>query len=319
MIDWFSSYLTNRIQTTRIGSFISEKATTLCGLPQGSDLGPLLFLIYVNDIYMSSDKLNFYLFADDTNLLYADKSLKSLESVVHSELIKVYNWLTAIKLTLNVNKSNYVIFRPYQKRIDYLVDIKNYDHNTKSFISLESKDYVNYLGIIIDAKLTWKPHIDYIALKISKTIGIISRLRHFVPTNTLLNIYRSLISPYLQFGIALWGGQAANIHMDKLLKLQKRALRLIYFSDYKTHAVPLFIHSNNLPVNMIFLKSIMDIMHDLYNNVTSSKISNLFTFTSEIHTYNTNVSCQIFKNKPETMFLFPYWSESLELYSTQNT
>jgi hypothetical protein len=114
---------------------------------------------------------------------------------------------------------------------------------------LESKDHVKYLGIIIDAKLTWKPHIDYIALKISKTIGIISRLRHFVPTNT------SLISPYLQFGIALWG-QAANIHMDKLLKLQKRALRLIYFSDYKTHAVPSFIHSNNLPVNIIFLKSI---------------------------------------------------------------
>ena len=97
----------NRVQTTRIGSFISEKATTLCAVPQGSVLGPLLFLIYVNDIYMSSDKLNFYLFADDTNLLYADKSLKSLESVVNSELIKVYNWLTANKLTLNVKKSNY--------------------------------------------------------------------------------------------------------------------------------------------------------------------------------------------------------------------
>jgi hypothetical protein len=86
----------NRVQTTRIGSFISEKATTLCAVPQGLVLRPLLFLIYVDDIYMSSDKLtNFYLFADDTNLLYADKSLKSLESVVNSELIKVYNWLTA--------------------------------------------------------------------------------------------------------------------------------------------------------------------------------------------------------------------------------
>ena len=136
-----------------------------------------------------------------------------------------------------------------------------------------------------------------LALKISKTIGIISRLRHFVPTNTLLNIYRSLVFPYLQFGIALWG-QAANIHMDKLLKLQKRVLRLTYFTDYKAHAVPLFIHSNNLPVNMIFIKSIMDIMHDVYNNVTPSKISNLFTFTSEIHTYNTrSISSEMYHVK----------------------
>ena len=111
-------------------------------------------------------------------------------------------------------------------------------------------------------------------------------------------MYRSLISPYLQFGIALWG-QAANIHMDKLLKLQKRVLRLIYFSDYKTHDVPLFIHSNNLPVNMFFLKSIMDIMHDVYNNVTPSKISNLLvTFTSEIHTYNTrSISSEMYRVK----------------------
>ena len=120
---WFSSYLSGRIQTTQVGSNISKPEKTLCGVPKGSVLGPLLFLLYVNDIYNSSDKLSFFLFADDTNLVYADKSLRSLEHTVNIELINVCNWLTANKLSLNVKKSNFVIFRPYQKKIDRQINL----------------------------------------------------------------------------------------------------------------------------------------------------------------------------------------------------
>ena len=192
-------------------------------------MGPLLFLLYINDISYSSNQFNFFLFADDTNLLYADKNLRLLELTVNKELTSVCNWLMANKLSLNTKKSNFVIFRPYQKRMNLDVTIKLCDHDKNSLILLERKDYVKYLGVLIDSNLTWKQHILSISSKISKSLGIISRLRHFVPTDTLLSIYRSLIQPYITYGIAAWG-QAAQTNLDKLIILQKRALRLIHFA-----------------------------------------------------------------------------------------
>ena len=121
--DWFSSYLLGRSQVTEVDTYLSSKSQISCGVSQGSVLGPLLFLIYINDIHNSSDKLSFYLFADDTNLLYADRNLKSLEETVNNELLKVSEWLNANKLTFNAKKSNYVIFRPYQRKLGYSVNM----------------------------------------------------------------------------------------------------------------------------------------------------------------------------------------------------
>ena len=107
------------MQTTQIGEYVSKEMIITHGVPQGPVLGPLLFLLYVNDIQNCSNKLNFYLFADDTNMLYSDKNLKSLEKPVNTELNGLYYWLTANKLTLNIKKSNFVIFWPNQKKMLY--------------------------------------------------------------------------------------------------------------------------------------------------------------------------------------------------------
>ena len=116
------------------------------------------------------------------------------------ELNNVFQWLTLNKLTLNQNKSNFVTFRPYQKRLPFAPKICILDHQTNTLTYLECKECVKYLGILIDYKLSWKTHVDSIALKISKTIGLLSILRHFVPHHTLVNIYNSLITPYLHHG-----------------------------------------------------------------------------------------------------------------------
>ena len=190
-------------------------------------LGPLFFLIYINDIHNSCDK-SFYLFADDTNLLYADKNLKSLEKTVNNQLLKVSEWLNANKLTLNAKKSNYVIFRTYQRKLGYSVNFQMFDNSTHTFTSLEYKEHVKYLEILLDNNLSWKFHIEYGPLKISKIIAVITRLRHCISLCTLLNVYRSLVFPYMSYGLAAWG-QAAKTHLEKLLVLQKRAMSFNVF------------------------------------------------------------------------------------------
>ena len=167
---WFSSYLIYRTQTTEINSHISDKEVVSCGVPQGSVLGPLLFLLYVGDIQYCSRKLKFFLFADDTNVLYSHENLKTYELIVNIELNNLFNWLTANKLTLNRNKSNFVIFRPYRRRLNYLSQVNIFDNEETKNVTLERKNCIKYLGLLIDENLSWKNHIHTLTTKISKKL-----------------------------------------------------------------------------------------------------------------------------------------------------
>ena len=133
-----------------------------------------------------------------------------------------------------------------------------------------------------NSNLTWK-FISYITSKISKTIGVIAILRHFVPSSTLLTLYRSLISPYLLYGLTVR-------HLNQILVLQKRALRLIYFAPYRTSAVSLFVSSGCLPIGLLYFKAVSILMHDVLNNLSPRNISNLFSSVNVIHTYSTRFS-----------------------------
>ena len=122
---------------------------------------------------------------------------------------------------INAKKSNYVIFRPYQRKLNYSINIEMIDNCTQIPTTLQCEDHVKYLGVLLDSNLSWKFQINNVALKISRTVGVVARLRHFVPRTTLLNIYQSLILPHLTYGLAAWG-QAAKTHFKKILVLQKR-------------------------------------------------------------------------------------------------
>ena len=248
-----------------------------------------LSLLYVNDIYCSSKKLKFYLFADDTNILHSPKDIKSLEKEMNVELPNVYQWLVSNKLTLNLKKTNFVIFRPYQKCLPFFPTIYINDRQTNKLTYLECKDHGKYLGVLIDYKLSWKNHIDSITLKLSKTIGLLSKIRHFVPFHTFVSIYNCLVVPYLRYGLIAWG-QASKTLLKKLLIFQKRALRFICFADRCDHAIPLFLRAKILPIHFLYYKLLAETMHDVNNDVILSQLKDLSIPTAKIHSYNTRSS-----------------------------
>ena len=216
-------------------------------------------------------------------MLYADRHRKSLEETVNKELKNVCEWLHVNKLTLNIKKSNFVIFRPPQVEIK----LKVIDNSTNISSSLECKEYVKYLGVLIDNHLSWKYHTDYIAVKISKIVGVISRLRHLAPFCTLRCIYQSLILPYLTYGP--WG-QAAKAHPNRLFLLQKRALLLMYFFKSKNSCYSFFISSKILPIHLLYFEAVLHSMYDVSNNSAPKDISEKFVKTSLIHSYNTRAA-----------------------------
>ena len=195
LLKWFESYLTNRKQYVFINGVSSDTLLMTCGVPQGSVLGPLLFLLYINDLPNISDKLNFFLFADDTNIYYESNDLKTLEKVVNHELKSLTLWLNLNRLALNVSKTNFVIFRSSKKPINHNVTLIL---NRKA---IAQKDHVKYLGVLMDQHLTWKKQIINVSKKISRGVGILAKLRNFVTLDILINIYYCLVYSHLSYGI----------------------------------------------------------------------------------------------------------------------
>ena len=192
------SYLTNRKQYVEINNTQSTKNDITVGVPQGSILGPLLFIIYINDIIHSSTVFRFIIFADDTTLYTTLNTQEDINDILNDELLKINNWLKVNKLSLNVAKTKAKLFHMPQKQILNL-RLKIAGSN------IEFTDTFNFLGITINKHLNWTKHMDILSAKIAKTVGILNTLKHVLPINILKMIYNSLILCHLNYGILLWG------------------------------------------------------------------------------------------------------------------
>ena len=233
--NWFNSYLSNRYQYTEFMSVSSNLSKIECGVPQGSILGPLLFLLYLNDITMYCNNSTPILFADDTNLLFYDKDLNNLESKINSELKTLSSWFSHNKLSLNADKTKFILFDPHHPNTHPNISIIM---NNKQ---LERVNHSKFLGVFVDHKLNWNFDINNRCNQISKNLAMITRLKNSIPTYIIKILYQTLIVPYLHYGIAAWGNVNMNSKAIKRLTiLQKRAIRTICKAKYNSHTNPLF-------------------------------------------------------------------------------
>ena len=196
-LEWFKDYLHGRTQIVKFKHHRSIEMNITTGVPQGSILGPLLFLLYINDIENCSDILSFVLYADDTNAFYSNSCLKTLSSTMQNEMNKVVKWLNANKLSINSSKTKFVIFKSKNKLLNTEVTLKINNDFLKQVL------FIKFLGVIIDQNLTWKNHISSVLQSVMKSTGLIAKLRHFTNRNTL--------TPFQQAPIKLFQNRTSTV------------------------------------------------------------------------------------------------------------
>ena len=241
--DLMVSYIKNRQQYVVVDNVSSAPINIHCGVPQGSILGPLLFLIYINDIVNTSDLIYFILFADDTNLFISDANTDNLYNIINVEMTKISLWFKVNKLKININKCCFIHF-------------SNLNSNAKN-IYLEGAPLcqvqnTKFLGVYIDQNLNWSAHIQCISNKLVKIVATVSKIKHLLPKSTLMQLYYTLVYPIITYGILAWG-HADKVHLNKLSVLQNRFLYKISNSSWVTRSNSVYINLNCLKLSELVI------------------------------------------------------------------
>ena len=305
--DWFKSYLTNRLQFTSIRGVNSSPKELSCGVPQGSILGPLLFILFINDLPYATNFFNI-LYADDTTLQMSSNDLCELFHLANIELTKLADWFKANKLTLNISKTKYMLFRKKTANIDFsnfklLIEGKEIDRIGQGC----KEESFKFVGINLDEFLTWEHHTKYVAGKAANAVFALSKLKNVVPLNAKLTIYNSLFRSFIEYGICAWG-RSKSKNIDRITTLQKRAMRCIFNAKYNAHTDPIFHKLKVLKFNdLLDLNEICFVHKFIYEKLPSS-FDNFFT---KLPNFDRNLSLCTIHLKNINLKYFPSYSMPL--------
>lgn len=315
--EWFQSFLKERMQYVSIQSDTSRTEQIDYGVPQGSVLGPLLFIIFINDFHNAIRFSTVHHYADDTNLLLCNNSLKKINKHINHDLKLLTQWLKANKISLNTDKTEIMLFKPKNK------PIKKHLNFRISGQRIELTKTVKYLGILFQDDLHWDKHLTILLKKLSRAIGILSKIRHYVPLLLLRTIYYSLFNSHMIYGCQIWG-QNSSILLTKIKKLQEKALKIMNFKAINKTANQNFHELKILKFQDFVNFRNFNYIRDSLNKTGPQVFHNSLTPLNQLHLHSTRGATNNSVHIPQVRTAF-YGINSIKYQSavlwnnTQNT
>jgi hypothetical protein len=282
LFNWFVSYLSNRQQFTVVNGVSSSVLPIAYGVPQGSVLGPLLFLLYINDIFKAVDNSKLRLFADDTNLFVFEKTISALETTANNSVQSLQHWFYCNKLTVNVDKTNMTLFNTKRGNTSPEINV------VLGGNPIAHVNECKYLGIVIDVNLKWNVHVDSIVKCLVKFTSLFYKLRVILPAATIKQLYFALVYSKLLYGLEVYGCADMCV-LDPLIKLNNKILRICQFQSIDCPLYVLYDKYNTLPLPALYEFQLSCLMHKLLHckNILPPAIQNFLTVNSSIHSHNT--------------------------------
>ena len=291
-----TSYLTDRKQYIKSNDIESVMLNVICGVPQGSVLGPLLFIIFINDIFNCS-LFDPVLFADDAALILHAKNLKKLSKLVNREAAKFLLWLDVNKLTLNYKKTKFMLVtnRTYTERYKSKFRVNINKQN------IERISEFKYLGVLIDHKLRWNKHVDYLKVKIAKAAGAIKKTRAFMPMSASMMLYNSLVDSHLRYGIVSWGTCANSLKLP-LQRILNRIILSLHTNSTNTHNTTNTRLIKILNLSNLYTYETAKFMHSLAYKYNPPAFDNAFSEIQHDHhtRFRTNAQFQLINTRTNT-------------------
>ena len=283
-LNWFTSYLSNRSHYVKYNGIKSgmNKIPIKYGVPQGSVLGPLLYLIFCNDLHKCIEESNLIMFADDSSISKTHENIKYIFETLSKELTIVIDWFRANKLSLNLNKTNYIVFKPKSMQIDL-------DGLEISFGNeiIERVDVTKFLGLLVDMNLNWNQHMSKTQTKLSQSLYLLRNFKNTIPLWAMRNVYQAHFHSHINYGLILWGPMSSKSNLKKLTILQNKALRAVANKKYNSAINPICKKYNVMKLADMVDMELSKMSFQVANNLLPEPILNLFKKGRDFHHYNT--------------------------------